>query len=272
MEYNDDQVVVANNYSPFGSKIDYIIKAGTLAVIMENRSEPTIHFKTSLNYFNALHNEINELMTDSLRNPELDAQRKRRICSGLRFLAAAVRRIRDQNEITSEMVHPTEMVFDILLKFKDIPLPPIELLAQCMEVCAALVPLFEKEIYNRVINLNILPFISNDLLSFREYSNGVSFDTGAVGYYLVSFERSVGKFDLLLAYLTFLRTFSKVKTFFSCKSKKDRKIKIFLCFSICSQHPTTLCHWNCRVWCFYYVKYFHTFIRGDLNTKLIVIK
>lgn len=210
MEYNDDEVMVANDYSPFGSKIDYIIKAGTMAVIMENRSEPTIHFKTSLNYFNALHNEINDLITDSLRNPEIDAQRKRRVSSGLRFLAAAVRRIKDQNEITSEMVHPTEMVFDILLKFKDIPSPPIELLAQCMEVCASLVPLFEKEIYNRVINLNILPSISNDSLSFREYSNGVSFDTGAVGYYLVTFERPAGKFELLLAYLTFLKIFSKV--------------------------------------------------------------
>lgn len=207
---NDDEFHLTHNYCPFGTSIDYTLKAGTVASIRDQGNQSTVHFHTKVNYFNVLHHEINEMLADTLKRPEIDENRKRRVIHGLKYLAATVRRTKHPREISDDMVPPTEMVFDILLKFKAVPYPPIELLAQCFEVCAALVPLFGSEIYNRVINLEILPFISNEQLDYQAYSNGASFDSGAVGYYLVTFEKSLGRYDFLMAYLKFLRTFTKV--------------------------------------------------------------
>lgn len=111
------------------------------------------------------------------------------------------------------MVHPSEMVFDVFLKFKDVPNPPIDLLAQCMNVCTALVRLHPNEILNRMINLDFLPHCSTQPTTFKEFANGVGFDTGLVGYYLVSYERVSGRFEFLTAYLHFLKTFAMVIIF-----------------------------------------------------------
>lgn len=206
---NEDEFILTHNYCPFGTRIDYVIEAGTIVSARDNFS--SIHFHTKLNYFNALHHEINELIDDTLRRHEIDENRKRRVSQGLKFLAAAVRRTKNPADITAEMVHPTELVFDLIVRFKSIPQPPVDLLAQCLDVCAALMPIFESDIYNRVINLDILPFISNDLLDYEAYSNGVSFDSSTVGYYLVTFEKRLGRYDFLMAYLKFLSTFSNVR-------------------------------------------------------------
>lgn len=157
-----------------------------------------------------MHHEINELLFDLIKRPEIDAERKQRVAGGLKFLASTVRRIKSPCDIPSEMVHPTEMVFDILLKFKDVPNPPMELLAECMEVCAALVPMLRSEIGKRVVNLEILPVCVNQMLQYREYARGMSFDTASVGRYLVSFEKATGRFEFLSAYLTFLKAFVEV--------------------------------------------------------------
>lgn len=53
------------------------------------------------------------------------------------------------------MIHPIEMVFDILLKFKTSPLPPIKLLAICVKICESLLPLYQTEILHRIEKLNI---------------------------------------------------------------------------------------------------------------------
>lgn len=202
--------MLTHDFQPFGTKIDYTIPAGTMAVVTDKPAGTQIHFKSSLNYFDVLHHEINELLFDLIKRPEIDAQREKRVASGLKYLASTVHRIKNPSDIPSEMVHPTEMVFDILLKFKDVPNPPIELLAECMEVCAALVPMLHTEIGNRVINLDILPVCANRKLHYREYAHGMGFDTASVGHFLVSFEKASGRFEFLSAYLTFLKAFVEV--------------------------------------------------------------
>lgn len=208
----DDEFILTHDFQPFGTKIEYTIRAGTTATVTDKPSGTQIHFKTSLNYFDVLHHEINELLFDLIKRPEIDAERKQRVAGGLKFLASTVRHIKSPCDIPSEMVHPTEMVFDILLKFKDVPNPPMELLAECMEVCAALVPMLRSEIGKRVVNLEILPVCVNQMLQYREYARGMSFDTSSVGRYLVSFEKATGRFDFLSAYLTFLKAFVEVST------------------------------------------------------------
>lgn len=211
-EMVDEEFVLTHPFSPFGMKIDYTIPAGTAATVLDKPNGTEVHFRTPFNYFNALHHEINELLFDLVRRPEIDESRKRRVSKGLKFLAAAVRRIRSPSDIPGELVHPTELVFDILLKFKDVPNPPIALLAQCFEVCNSLVPMLQAELYKRVINLDILPFCSTSSFNYRECANGVNFDTGTVGLYLVSFEKSSGRYRFLSAYLTFLKAFVEVGT------------------------------------------------------------
>lgn len=202
--------MLANEFIPFSQKIGYNIPGGTVATITDKPEGTQVHFQTSLNFFNVLHHEINELLSDLIKRPEIDIQRKNRVYWGLKYLACAVRRISQPHEISSEMVHPTEMVFDIFFKLKDVPNPPVDLLAQCFQVCTALVPMHQTEIFKRVINLDILPFCTNDKLKFDEYANGAGFDTGLVGDYLVSFEKVVGKYEFLSAYLEFLKIFATV--------------------------------------------------------------
>lgn len=216
-DFSETEYILANDFSPFSKKIEYVIPAGTVATISDKPNGTLIHLKTSFNYFDALHHEINELLSDLIRRPEIDPLRKNRVYWGLKYLAAALRRIKDPSEISSEMVHPTEMVFDIFLKFKDVPNPPVDLLAQCFNVCTALVPMHQNEIFKRVINMDILPFCTMDKLNFTEYANGAGFDTGLVGYYLVSFEKVSGRYEFLTAYLTFLKAFATVSLLFLSK-------------------------------------------------------
>lgn len=205
----EDEFILLENYSPF-PKIDYTIPAGTAVLISDQNKRTIMHFKTKLNYFVVLHNEINKFLECTLKYTEIDTIYRINVECGLKFLAWAVQCVRDTNSITSDMVHPIEMVFDILIKFKNAQDPPITLLAVCFEVCSALVPLFPNDVFVRVVNLNILPYVTNDSLDYHSYSNGVSFESGLVGHYLVNFEKSTGKYDFLLAYLNFIKTYANV--------------------------------------------------------------
>ncbi|XP_038118197.1 nucleoporin Nup188 [Culex quinquefasciatus] len=206
---NEDEFILAHDYVPF-RKIGYVVPRGTSTIVIDKRSHTLAHFRTKFNFYAALHREINELLSDALSYTQLNEDRIQRITTGLRYLAVAVKRIHQPHEISSEMVHPTEMVFDILLKFKVIQAPPIELLAECLNVCAALVPLFEPEIYARVINLNILPTVNNANLDFKDYAAGTSFESSLIGFYLVNYEKNAGKYCILMAYLNFLKTYTKL--------------------------------------------------------------
>lgn len=209
-QLTDSEFLLLQNYAPF-QKIDFVIPAGTSVVLKDGDEYTTVHFRTPLNYFNVLHNEINELLAETQRYTEIGEERNRRVCGGLRYLAVAVRGVRDpHHEISNEMVHPTEMVFDVLSKFKVMQSPPVALLAQCLDVCGSLLPLFEEEIFQRVINLNILPYVANEQLDYKAYCSGVSFESGLVGYYLINFEKNSGRYDFLLTYLEFLKTYTKV--------------------------------------------------------------
>lgn len=214
---SDNECMLTQNYKPFGDKIDYTVPAGCVATMSDTANGTQIHFKTTLNYFYVLHHEINELFNELIKRPEIDVQRKNRVYWGLKYLASIIRRINDPLEITSEMVRPTEMVFDLFIKFKDVPNPPVDLLAQCFNVCTALVRIHPNEIFKRVINLDILPYCTSDKLKFDEYANGAGFDTGLVGYYLVSHEKVSGQYEFLTAYLAFLKTFAMVCVVYSRK-------------------------------------------------------
>lgn len=217
-DFDDTEYVLVQDFKPFSQKVDYKIPAGTTVTVFDKPNGTQIYFKIPLNYFDALHHEINELLLDLLVRPEIDTQRKQRVCWGLKYLAVAIGRVKDPFEISSEMVHPSEMIFDILLKLKDLPNPPVDLLAQCFNVCTALVSLNQIEIFNRITKLDILPFCTTKKLKFDEYANGAGFDTGLVGYYLVSIEKVTGKYEFLTAYLSFLKNFSAVSN--PCFQKK----------------------------------------------------
>ena len=221
----EDEFILLENYAPF-KKIEYIIPAGTTVIFADSRN--TVHFRTKLNYFDVLHNEINELLADTLKYTSFDEieARLQRVTVGLQYLATAVRSVRHPSEISKEMVHPTEMVFDILMKFKNVQQPPIQLLAKCLDICTALVPLFEVEIFQRIINLNILPLVKQKDLDYKTYCSGVGFESGLVGYYLINFEKKLGKYDFLISYLKFLKTFTVVSRSAYLKlNAKSRKKK-----------------------------------------------
>lgn len=212
---SNSEYIVTANYTPF-KKIDFTIPAGTTAIVQDRISSSTIHYRTALNFFDVLHNEIDELLVETVRYTDFDADRKKRVCAGLQYLSRALCGVVDPlNDISNEMVHPTEMVFDLLTKFKVVTQPPVELMSICLDVCVNLVPLFDNEIVRRVINLNILPSVGSnggngvESPDYRALSLGAGFESGLVGYYLINFEKNSGQYDFLITYLKFLRTYTK---------------------------------------------------------------
>lgn len=222
-----DEFILMNNYVPL-PKIGFVIPQGTKVTVLDKKFSTFAHFITRFNYFDALHHEINEFLNEIVHYTNLNGDRVKRITYGIKYLAVAVRRIKEPTDISSEMVHPTEMVFDILMKFKAMQSPPIELLSKCFETCTALISLFDTEIFQRIINLNILPNIMNQNLDYIDYSNGHSFESGLVGAYLVNFEKNTGRYPFLMAYLNFIRSYTKVKYFHYLKLSIEANLNAFL--------------------------------------------
>ncbi|XP_067632280.1 nucleoporin Nup188 [Eurosta solidaginis] len=210
---NDDDYILTADIKPF-PHLDFIIPAKTTAAIMARPEGYCVHFRTSLNYFVVLHHEINCLLAETIQNQSdwHHNERARRINAGLEYLQSVLQRTKSLNAISSEMVHPTEMCIDLLNKFKQVPQPPIQMLANCLNVCTMLLPLVDAEIYARVINLHILPAITNETLdSYKDYALGICFDSRIVGTYLIDVEKKLERYDFLLAYLGFLRAYTKLQ-------------------------------------------------------------
>lgn len=102
------------------------------------------------------------------------------------------------------------MTLEIMVKLKDLPSPPLELLASCLDLCTELLPLYFDDISTRIVSFNVLPSIHNKCLDFKSYTNGTSYESGLVGYYLVNIERTRGKYSFLKAYLKFLKNYTKL--------------------------------------------------------------
>jgi nuclear pore complex protein Nup188 len=139
-------------------------------------------FPEILNYFQALHHEINELLNCVVSFSEIHERRLKRLECGISLLSLIIKRIDNPEDITNEMIHPTEMVFDILEKFKVFQHPSLDLMAACINVCSELTTFFGPEILRRFINLNIAPTVNVRHRDFKTYANGNGFEVGLVGY------------------------------------------------------------------------------------------
>jgi nuclear pore complex protein Nup188 len=207
----DDTYILLNSYQPFQRINDYVIPVGTNAIVRQEKGKMFVYFMKKLNYFHALHNEINGMLNSIVNFTEIQESKIDRLEAGISLLAALIKRIDNPNEITNEMIVPTEMVYDILEKFKAFQHPPLRVMAACLNVFAELSPYFGNEIYRRFTNLNIAPSVNQTHRDFRAYSNGSGFELGLVGFYLINIECSSGKYDFLKSYLTFLKKMSKVR-------------------------------------------------------------
>lgn len=62
----------------------------------------------------------------------------------------------------------------------------------------------------RLINTGLLPRVINQKLTHVEYATGASFDSAAVGSYLVTIEQPTGTYKFLGAYVDMLCAFHEV--------------------------------------------------------------
>lgn len=205
-----NEYILGCDYKPFRT-INFIIPKGTQVAVLEGENECSVHFRTKLNFYHILQNEICTLLSGTSQC--LDDQWKR-VNVGVKFLKTRLAKIKTASDIGEELVFSTEMCIDILNKFKVLQNPPIELMANCLEVCSVILPVAEREISARVLNLNLLPYITNSTLDYKQYANGDGFDSGLVGMYLINIEKKLEKYSFFVAYLTLLRTFAKVSFLF----------------------------------------------------------
>jgi nuclear pore complex protein Nup188 len=222
-----DSYALLNDYQPFRRINEFIIKADNSAVVREEKGKMFVYFIIKLNYFHALQNEIHELLNCIVSYAEIQETTLSRLEAGISLLATIVKRIDSPDDITNEMIHPTEMVFDVLEKFKVFQHPSLDLMAACLNVCAELVTNFGEEVFRRFINLNIAPVVNAVHRDFKTYSNGNGFELGLVGYYLINIERSSGRYNFLRAYFNFLKKCNKVRlnnNFFSFLNSNHNSI------------------------------------------------
>lgn len=209
-EDSEDEFLLTKDYYPM-RQFALKIPTGTRVAIMDRRKATFIHFWQPTIYYQVLHNEIKELLLCGDAAGESDLVS--RTTSGVAFLREMLKKMKSPSDITETMVHPVELVFDILLKFKSVPNPPIALLSNCLDVCAALSSFFDQEVLKRVLNLGIFPTISNTGFTHEEYARGTGFDSGLIGQYLINFETGNGSYLFLKSYFGFLSAYKAV----SCK-------------------------------------------------------
>ncbi|XP_020805779.1 nucleoporin NUP188 homolog [Drosophila serrata] len=213
-EVDTDEFELTASVRPF-PRIDYTIPAGTSCTAIQHPSGCYMHFRTQVNFFDALHHEINCLLqeTGHLHGDFDSSERIRRVEAGLRYLETAVQQCTSIAGISAEMVHPTEMCVDLLHKFKGVQCPPVGLISSCLNVCTALLPLVDEEIFSRISQLHILPTISQGLqYDFKHYANasGVCFESRFLGSVIDNVEKKSERYEFLLSYLGFLRTYTKL--------------------------------------------------------------
>lgn len=207
---DEDAFLLLNNYQPFSKINDFVIPADSSVIVRDEKGKFMFYFITKLNYFNALHHEINELLNCVVTFTEIKNSRIQRLVTGINLLAAVIKRIDNPEEISNEMIHPTEMVFDIIDKFKVFQHPSMDLMSACVNVCAELLPFFSDEIFRRFVNLNIAPKVTVKHENFKAYANRSGFESGLIGYYLINIENTSGKYCFLKSYFNFLEKCSKV--------------------------------------------------------------
>ncbi|KAH8407678.1 hypothetical protein KR222_010528, partial [Zaprionus bogoriensis] len=212
-ELGADEFELTGSFQPF-PHIDYTLPAGTSCTAVQHPNGFYMHFRCKVNFFDALHHEINCLMRDKaqLHGDFGSNERIQRVESGLQYLVLAVQRTKSIAGISAEMVHPTEMCIDLLSKFTSVQCPPVGLLSSCLNVCTALLPLVDKEIFVRVSNLDILPTISSgSLQDYKLYARAAYLKSSFLGSVIDNVEKKLERYDFLLAYLNFLRTYTKLK-------------------------------------------------------------
>ncbi|XP_052839879.1 LOW QUALITY PROTEIN: nucleoporin Nup188 [Drosophila gunungcola] len=214
-EVDTDEFELLASVRPF-PRIDYTIPAGTSCTAIQHPSGCYMHFRTQVNFFDALHHEINCLIreTGHLHGDFESSERIRHVEAGLRFLESAIQLSQSISGISAEMVHPTEMCVDLLHKFKSVQCPPVGLLSSCLNVCTALLPLVDEEIFSRISNLHILPTVSQGAqYDFKMYANasGVGYESRFLGSVIDNVEKKNERYEFLLSYLGFLRTYTKLK-------------------------------------------------------------
>ncbi|XP_017079209.1 nucleoporin Nup188 [Drosophila eugracilis] len=214
-EVDTDEFELIASVRPF-PRIDFTIPAGTSCTAIQHPSGCFMHFRTQVNFFDTLHHEINCLLreTGHLHGDFESSERIRRVEAGLRFLESAVKLSKSVSGISAEMVHPTEMCVDLLHKFKSVQSPPVGLLSSCLNVCTALLPLVDEEIFSRISNLHILPTVGQGAqCDFKLYANarGVGFESRFLGSLIDNVEKKSERYEFLLSYINFLRTYTKLK-------------------------------------------------------------
>lgn len=212
-EQAEDEFLLTKDYFPM-RKFNYKIPRSTRVAMTDRRKVTYVHFWSPCNYFQVLHNDIQILLSmgmagDSQSSDE-NVQLTSRVTWGVQYLRDMLKKLKNPSDITDSMVHPVEMVFDILLKFKTLPHPPVDLLSSCLEVCTALSSFFHDEVLRRMLNLDIFPSVSSHSLSYEEYARGAAFDSGLIGQYLINFENASGRYPFLKAYFGFLKAYKSV--------------------------------------------------------------
>ncbi|CAH2050074.1 unnamed protein product, partial [Iphiclides podalirius] len=211
MSFQGDDAIIGREYCPLGDP-SYRIECGSRATIMERKEGTMVHFRTPYSYWTIFNNEIEKVLDRKQHHKHNINVTLERVFEGTNVLKGVLQSLVEDKEISKSLVGPSEGVFDVLLRFMRAEDPPLPLLVECLNICTTLVTLFPKEIHLRLINTGLLPRIINHQLTHVEYANGASFDSSAVGSYLVIIEQPSGSYQFLGAYIDMLCAFHESST------------------------------------------------------------
>ncbi|XP_053614028.1 nucleoporin Nup188 [Plodia interpunctella] len=206
ISFQMDDTTIGRDYYPLGDP-SYKIEAGSRATIMERKEGTMIHFRTPYSYWTIFNSEIEKALDQKQHHQHNTSVTLQKIYEGTKVLKGVLSALASEKQIPKTLSVSCSCVFDVLVRFMRADSPALPLLLQCLQVCIQLIPAMPKEIYLRLSNTGLLPRIINQRLTHVEYANGVSFDSAAVGSYLVTIEQPSGKYEFLGAYIDMLCAF-----------------------------------------------------------------
>ncbi|KAL0114363.1 hypothetical protein PUN28_011551 [Cardiocondyla obscurior] len=170
--------------------------------VLSNEKEVVL-FRTKASYWDALHYKIEQLFSQAsggITNiSAVNTDLPENVYQGLKlleaFLAADI-------EIPSNMVVPTELIFEIINRFSYPILPPnlYRIVAVCISISSKLVLRYPEDILSRMRS-GVYPKFNNWYQKPVDFAEAISFDGGLIASWLSGIETIEHTYPILRAFL-----------------------------------------------------------------------
>ncbi|XP_022247521.1 nucleoporin NUP188 homolog [Limulus polyphemus] len=101
----------------------------------------------------------------------------------------------------SQLTHIISELFTAFQRFSPLSMPPIKLLAVCLDIIGLLVTQESQRIWNQLVQLSFLPFLTGTATTVASLASGAYVNVGILGKQVAAQECMSGQYPLCIAFL-----------------------------------------------------------------------